>query len=188
MNHRTILGLVSEPHRRHLAPRDEPRLAERDDYDTPQVRLLKLGLAVLVSAAVTMPMPGCGKARRELGVVTGKVTYNGKPLRFGTVIFEPEAGQFATGVIQPDGTFQMETRGEGTGAPVGKCKVRFVCFSHQDPAAKPPPAEDDGTPSEALPLGEPLIPKKYLSSATSGIIVEVKPGDNEPFVFELTDQ
>lgn len=32
-----------------------------------------------------------------------------------------------------------------------------------------------------------LIPQKYLSSATSGITVEVKPGDNEPLVFDLAD-
>jgi hypothetical protein len=149
------------------------------------------GLVVLTIAgaiaAVAISMPGCGKAQRERAVVTGKVTYNGKPLRFGTVILEPEMGQYSTGAIQPDGTFRMTTRGEGDGVPVGKCRVRFVCFSNQDPAAKPASAENDGTPNEGPPLGEPLIPEKYLSSATSGITVDVKPGDNEPLVFELTD-
>ena len=132
-------------------------------------------------------MPGCGKATRDRAVVTGTVTYHGKPLRFGTVIFEPEAGQFATGAIQPDGTFRMTTRGEGEGAPVGKCKVRLVCFAHQDPSAKPVAAKGDGPPGEGLPMGPSLIPKKYLSSETSGFIVDVKPGENEPLVFELTD-
>ena len=38
-----------------------------------------------------------------------------------------------------------------------------------------------------LPMGDSLIPAKYLSSATSGIVVDVKPGDNEPLTFDLTD-
>lgn len=149
-----------------------------------------IGRAFLVLAVVAVlatSTTGCGKEKRQRGVVTGKVTYRGEPLRFGTVIFEPEAGQFATGAIQPDGTFRMTTRGEGDGAPVGKCKVRFVCFANQDPAAKPPTSSDDGPPSETLPMGPPLIPEKYLSCATSGITVEVEPGENEPLTFDLTD-
>ena len=138
-------------------------------------------------ATIAATMPGCGKAKRDRAVVTGKVTYNGEPLRFGTVIFEPGSGQFATGAIQPDGTFQMETRGEGEGAPVGKCKVRFVCSSNQDPSAQAAAAKTGRMQGEGLSMGRSLIPKKYLSSATSGITVDVKPGDNKPLVFELTD-
>ncbi len=145
------------------------------------------GLVVLAIAAVAIIMPGCGKEKRDRATVTGRVTYKGEPLRFGTVVFEPEAGQFATGVIQPDGTFQMETRGEGSGVPVGKSKVRFVCFANQDPAAKPVEANGDGPPGEGMAMGDSLIPAKYLSSATSGIVVDVKPGDNEPLTFDLTD-
>ena len=144
------------------------------------------GLAVLaVTAAVSLP--GCGSEKRDRATVTGRVTYKGEPLRFGTVIFEPEAGQFATGLIQPDGAFQMETRGEGQGAPVGKCKVRFVCFANQDPEAKPAGPENGFPEGESLGMGRSLIPEKYLSVATSGITVEVKPGDNEPLEFNLTD-
>jgi hypothetical protein len=143
-----------------------------------------VGLAIV--GAIAVAMPGCSKARRDLAVVTGKVTYNGAPLRFGTVIFQPEAGQYATGLIRPDGSFQMQTRGEGGGVPVGKNRVRFVCFAHQDPS-KPVAAKGDGPPSEGSPMGPSLIPQKYLSCATSGIIVDVRPGENEPLTFDLTD-
>jgi len=144
-------------------------------------------LVLLASAAVAISISGCGKARRDRAEVTGTVTYNGTPLRFGTVIFEPETGQYATGAIQPDGSFRMTTRGEGDGVPVGKCKVRIVCFANQDPSAKHTPAKGDPPRGEGLALGAPLIPKKYLSSATSGITVEVKPGENKPLLLELTD-
>jgi len=139
-----------------------------------------LAMAMVIAGAIWMTYGG--KAARDRVVVTGQVTYRGQPLRFGTVVFEPEAGQYATGVIQPDGTFQMETRGEGEGVPVGKNKVRFVCFAGQDPKAK------SGAPrGEGLVMGNSLIPKKYLSSDTSGIVVELKPGDKQEFVFRLAD-
>lgn len=143
---------------------------------------LIVGLAVATSMVVAIWFAYGGKEIRDRAVVTGQVTYRGQPLRFGTVVFEPEAGQYATGAIQPDGTFQMETFGEGEGVPIGTNKVRFVCFAGQDPAAKRAAPRGEG-----LTLGDPLIPKKHLSSDTSGIVVELKPGDRQHLVFTLTD-
>lgn len=143
-------------------------------------------VVLLMAAAIAVSASGCGKSRRDLATVTGKVTYKGKPLQFGTVVFQPAAGQYATGAIQPDGTFQMTTRGEGNGCPVGKNAVRIACFAEQDPAAKPGELKVGpgfGEPS----LGKPLIPRKYLSCETSGITVEVRSGANEPLVFSLVD-
>ena len=90
-------------------------------------------LAALLVAAVSVA--GCGR-RRALAPVTGKVLYQGKPLRFGAVTFLPEHGQPATGVIQADGAFQMVTHGEGNGAAVGRNLVRIACYEGQDPDAK----------------------------------------------------
>lgn len=114
--------------------------------------------------------------------IEGKVTYNGKPLPFGCVIFQPENGHWSKGVIQPDGSFQMVTPGEGDGAAVGINKVRIRCFENQDPAKK---IEDPA--GVGIILGKPLIPKKYSSQETSGIVVEVKAEGNEPVVLDLKD-
>jgi len=149
-------------------------------------RLALLAILVAVAAAAVVLL-GCGQPKRQRAIVTGKVLYNGKPLPFGTVIFEPESGQYATGTIQPDGTFRMITRGEGDGAPVGRCRVRFVCFAHQDPSAKTGKIKGNALPTETLPMGPSLIPQKYLFCETSGLVVDVKPGQNEPILFELTD-
>jgi hypothetical protein len=141
-----------------------------------------VGLTVATLMVVAIWFTYGGKETRDRVVVTGQVTYRGEPLRFGTVVFEPEAGQYATGAIQPDGTFQMETFGEGEGVPIGTNKVRFVCYAGQDPAAKRAVPRGEG-----LALGDPLIPRKYLSSDTSGIVVELKPGDRQHLVFTLDD-
>ena len=138
-------------------------------------------LAVLLVAAVSMA--GCG-SRRTLAPVTGKVLYQGKPLRFGAVVFLPEHGQPATGVIQPDGTFQMVTHGEGDGAAVGRNRVRIACYEGQDSDAKAKAA----AAHEERSLGKPLIPERYSSCDMSGIAVDVRPGANEPLVLKLTDR
>jgi hypothetical protein len=133
-----------------------------------------------VCLAIAIVAAGCGN-HRNLAFVSGKVTYHGKPLQFGSVMFQPESGQPATAAIQPDGTFTMATRGEGDGASVGKNRVRVSCFESQSPSYKPA-----NGPGE-LSLGKSLIPQKYSSYETSGITVEVRSGTNEPFIINLTD-
>jgi len=98
-----------------------------------------------------------------------------------TELERPEGGQPARADIGPDGAFTMETPGEGRGAIVGLNKVRVACYEGQrdgyataDPLAEPS-------------LGKLLIPRRYTSFHTSGLEVEVRPGRNEPIVFELTD-
>ena len=123
-------------------------------------RAISVCPAVLLAAllAVGVVVSGCGKPPHELTPVSGKVTYNGKPLPFGCVTFQPETGQWSKGIIQSDGTFTMVTPGEGDGAAVGINKVRISCFENQNPANKK--ADSTGM---GIVLGRPLIPKKYSS-------------------------
>src|SRR5436190_15065410 len=48
-------------------------------------------------------LAGCNHGPK-MTPVTGKVIYNGRPLEFGVVMFQPPSGQPAQGKIQPDGT------------------------------------------------------------------------------------
>jgi len=135
----------------------------------------KKWLFLCVAMSVLVCTVGCGP-KRELATVTGKVTYRGKPLPFGTVMLQAAGGQPASGTINSDGTFEVSTRGEGGGAPVGLLQVRVICFECQGP--HPP---KDGS------QGKPLIPRKYTSYVTSGLTFEVKQGQNQELILELTD-
>ena len=135
---------------------------------------------VMLLPVVALCLAGCGKPARELAPLTGKVTYNGKPLRFGAITIEHEYGQPATSKIQSDGTFSLSTHGEGEGAAVGKRRVRIACFEGQDPARQT-------NPNTPISLGRLLIPEKYTSFETSGIVIDVRPGKNEPVVLNLVD-
>lgn len=136
----------------------------------------RLWAILLAGVAVAGCRPG-----PRIVPVSGKVTYNGTPLKFGSVMFQPASGPMARGSIQPDGTFQLTTRTDGDGCAEGTSKVRITCFQSQ--------AEDVALQAEAgeVPGGGLLIPKRYTSFGTSGLTAEVRRG-GKPFVFDLTDE
>jgi hypothetical protein len=111
--------------------------------------------------------------------VTGKVLYNGKPLEFGTIAFQPPSGQPARGDIQPDGTFTLSTYRLNDGVVLGKHKVRVACYESQRPGTVKPPGEQS--------LGKLLIPQKYTFFEQSGLSAEVHEGENPPLTFELKE-
>lgn len=127
-------------------------------------------------------LAGCS-SQPELSVVKGSVTYNGQPLKFGTVMFQNvKGGQPAVGMIQADGTFTMATPKAGDGVKPGSYEVSVTCYENMDPAKAPVVDRGDMSP------GKRLIPQKYMMAATSGLTAEVKPDGNEPLLFELTDK
>jgi hypothetical protein len=115
----------------------------------------------------------------QMARVNGRVLYNGKPLEFGSVTFQPPSGQPARGLIQSDGSFSLSTFEPGDGAVVGQHKVRITCYeSQRDPAARGPGEQS---------LGRLLIPLRYTLFDQSGLTAEVRADRTEPFVFELSD-
>jgi hypothetical protein len=109
--------------------------------------------------------------------VTGKVMYNGNPLEFGVVMFQPSSGQPARGDIQPDGTFTLSTYRLNDGVVLGKHKVRIACYESMRPSADKGPGERT--------LGKPLVPTKYTVFDESGLTAEVDENSYE-FTFELS--
>src|SRR5262249_28384104 len=73
------------------------------------------GLAFLLGS-------GCG-GDPPVGRVTGKVTYAGKVVTQGKMVFYPEAGRAAIGEIATDGTYTLTTFRPDDGALVGKHRV-----------------------------------------------------------------
>ena len=118
-------------------------------------------------------MTGCGEQieKKPTAPVKGVVTYQGKPLETGEIVFFPQTGeQIAHGKIQPDGSFQLTTYDEGDGAFPGTHKVSIISERDMEGVS----AED---PEASL---EPsYIPAKYNMQKTSGLTAVVKEGDNE---------
>lgn len=122
---------------------------------------------------------GCDRGP-EMGQVSGTVTYRGKPIQFGNVMLQPTAGGATSiGTIGSDGTFKMATEKYGEGTATGLNLVKVTSFEAQDPSRNMEIA--------IVGLGKSLIPVRYTSYGTSGLSLDVKPGENPPFNIELVD-
>jgi len=129
-----------------------------------------LGMVVLV--VLLLIVGGCSNSyQMDTATVRGSVTLDGKPLRSGSVMFVPERGRGAVAKIHSDGTFQLGTYDAADGAIVGRHKV----------AVYPPRGEIE----QDAPADAPAIPQRYQSSESSGIVVEVKPTQENVFDIKL---
>ncbi len=113
---------------------------------------------------------GCSSGGLELAAVQGKVTYQGKPVTHGQVVFTPQdgtRGPQAIGQIQADGSFHMMTN-DKKGAAVGSHKVTIHSRAHLT-------AEQ----AKALQVGKLLIPARYANEQETPFRFEVKRGGND---------
>jgi hypothetical protein len=90
--------------------------------------------------------------------VKGKVTYKGKLLTQGQIVFEPDnSGREAHGSIQPDGTFELSTFAKGDGAVPGTHRIAVTSGM----------------------VGKVVVPVKYKNTSSSKTEVEVAEGKSE---------
>lgn len=66
--------------------------------------MIKRILAGLAPAALLAAICGCGGS--NAGSVSGTVTYDGKPVTGGTLVFYSDTGSYSAG-IRPDGTYSI---------------------------------------------------------------------------------
>ncbi len=137
------------------------------------LRLTSVLLVVLLGATA-----GCKKSA-PVAPVSGKVLYNGAPLPYGSVMFQPSSGQPAGGAIEADGTFRLSTFSEYDGALIGPHKVRISCYTSQSPSQK-----NRNTVGEAS-VGQLLIPPGYTFVDQSGLTATVPAEGAADIVFEL---
>jgi hypothetical protein len=110
--------------------------------------------------------------------VSGKVTYNGKPVPKGTISFVPVSGngRNAVGELGPDGSYKLQTETTGDGAELGDYTV--TVSAHDEEVLQ-------YIPKTPLPP-KLLAPAKYENPKTSDLKATVKKGSNS-FPFELKD-
>lgn len=121
---------------------------------------------------------GCQKKITTIPV-NGKVVYKGKPLAYGSIMFQPKSGgPIARGSIESDGTFVLTTEKENDGAIPGEHQIRVTSF-----AAQRSQVQSKGEPT----LGKSAIPKKYNNFGSSQLSENISAEMKLPLVIELTD-
>jgi hypothetical protein len=125
---------------------------------------------ILILLALSSGLTGCSSQdRMKTAIVKGQVTYKGKPVPNGTVLFIPsDQGPSATGELQKDGTYTLTTYRKGDGAVLGKHKVVIVAMEDNS----------DKLPEQRNPLPPSIVPDKYTSAVTTDLTAEVKDVEN----------
>jgi hypothetical protein len=131
--------------------------------------------------AAALVLTGCGGGRPGTASVTGTVTFKGKPVTAGTVLFiAADDSQSASAELSPEGTYAMPA------APVGPVKVAVQTATFRSrPAvaagAKPPPGVSASVP-QYRPVDNHVgtvyvpIPPRYEKAGTSDLTLTVKKG------------
>jgi hypothetical protein len=141
---------------------------------------------LLCSAAVLASFWGCGQSGPAYWPISGKVTFQGKPVSVGQIRFcNPKAGIDVVESLDSGGKYAI-IMGNRRGLPEGEYQVAIIPkldFSRMksDEHLRPIPST---MPSEAE-RNPPNIPKKYHDPITSGLTVTVKP---EPNTFDVDMQ
>jgi hypothetical protein len=113
-----------------------------------------LGFALLAVSA-------CGT---KGGTVSGVVTYQGKPVTTGTVLFLGADKVPVRAPILNDGSYQV------TNVPVGEAKIAVMV-----PPPSPPPRKDDPNPPRPSQPTTAIRPN-YMNAETSGLSYTVTTG------------
>jgi hypothetical protein len=128
-------------------------------------RFVRAGIAVLCLSPVLF-LAGCSSGGPRLAPVKGTVTYKGKLVSSGTVMFQPEKGPAATGEIK-NGVYVLETN-QRKGAVLGEHRVTVISLADQS----------GRLPEERSPLPPPMVPLKYSFPDRSGLTAVVEDKDN----------
>lgn len=158
--------------------------------------MYKSGLAMLLLFVVGML--GCGGGpvtdRPPVFPVQGKVTLNGEPVVGADVTFVSEtANRGAFGRTGADGVYKLTTFGNNDGAVEGKQSVTIVktvaaaptkSVASVDSADYVPPGYGD---EPAVEEPKALIPARYASAETSGLIAIVNTDGPNQVDFELAE-
>jgi hypothetical protein len=123
--------------------------------------------ALLLSSVVA----GCGSGS-DLCSVTGQVTYQGKPLEQGSIVFVSPTSRQVTGEIASGEILKVTTTQTGDGIAAGEYLVAISSLdrSEKHRNSMSPPS---------------LIPTRYSDATTSGLKATILPNEVSALRFDL---
>jgi hypothetical protein len=136
---------------------------------------IRLGRAIIVIGALCLVISPTG-CKKGTGTVSGKVTFGGKPVGWGTVsVFASDNIQY-TGQLSPEGTYSIP------GVPNGPCRITVASPNPDLAKGGGPPAAGlgeggaiDGDVNQTMPAPADWvqIPEKYGHPDQSGLTAVV---------------
>jgi len=153
------------------------------------IRISSVRPAALALVVVAIMVAGC--AGRGVGDVSGQVTYKGKPLTTGSVVFIVADAPPVVARIESDGSYVAKS------VPTGDAVITITSLDPAAVAKVKGKGASDRPPEEEKSAAAPRsgavenkgwfpIPDKYSHRDTSGLKLTVKSGAND-FPIQLTD-
>ncbi|MEW4455429.1 hypothetical protein AB1L30_22355 [Bremerella sp. JC817] len=137
----------------------------------------------LVHFALVAIIAGAGgcSGGHNLAQVHGTVTYQGKPLKNGTIIIEVSGNRPAYGQIVDGQIVNVSTFEQNDGVPVGEATIAINSISEPSADSKAGAGGSSDRPSESggIVTGKNILPLRYANPATSGLTATISAGDNE---------
>jgi hypothetical protein len=144
--------------------------------------------------AFIISLSGCSPSGISVVPVSGKITFEGKPLEGARITFFPAEpdGRQAGGLTEEDGTFMLMTQGAAkSGCLPGNYRVTITKEIYVDARGNPIQIDSGNYTGESqamnqCPESKSMIPEKYGKADTSGLTVNVEKKGKNTFAFELT--
>jgi len=128
-------------------------------------------------------LTGCGEPFHR---VSGKVTFEGKPLQGGgSISFIPLGEQRgAGGEIGPDGSYTLTTVKNGDGAMVGEYRVAIIQVTEKEPESVPDGQKVKVVPASSVAAAD-RIPLIYADQSQSPLKAKVEAKGLNELNFDL---
>src|SRR5262245_29306401 len=110
-----------------------------------------------------LSMMGCSDNLPKRAPVKGMITYKGKSVPQGTIMFQPDDGPAATAPIK-DGQYVLKTFRDGDGAVLGKHRVTVISMEDQS----------GRLPEDRNPLPPAIVPLDFSFPDKSGLTAQVE--------------
>jgi hypothetical protein len=137
----------------------------------------RLSAALILFGALVIAPLGCGSGRENLGLVSGTLSWNKKPVPGIQIVFVPDEdrgskGKRSLGITDANGHFHLLCDNGQPGAVIGFHKVLLMASGRMT---------DRGDPAQSAAAGSktpvrPVIPPEYGNPAATPVKREVKPG------------
>jgi hypothetical protein len=128
-------------------------------------------LALLTVFALSLA--GCGPAGPEIAYVSGRVTLDGKPLPYASIVFIPENGRTAGASTDENGNYVLNYDDDRQGTMPGKNSVRIT--TERDPY--------EDASGKQIPGSKELVPARYNTNST--LVFDVEPRKKNVANFNL---
>lgn len=139
-------------------------------YTTDGFRTKRCGMLLCILWLSCIAI-GCN-SNKNLVTVTGHVTYQGKPLEQGSIVFISPQSRQATGEIKGGEILNVTTRHDNDGMAAGEYSVAITSRDRSEKYKN----------SMAPPS---LLPVRYADVSTSGLKANIQPNDNNVLQFDL---